>query len=111
MNGQSIQTNVGSGTVSYAPTNFGSGESQSSVVMTEYGILGNELALLGELTEQLRIKLEPVLGLDMPEPSDGAKNGSPQVSISPFGESIRSDAARARNIGRELNKLLRRIEL
>ena len=110
MKPQTGTVNSGIGNTSDFDFNPNGEAAKQSVVMTEYGALSMELEVLAKLAEELRIKLEPVLGCAMPSEASGSPAGA-LPAISPFGESIRSDAARARNIGRELQSLLHRIEI
>jgi hypothetical protein len=84
--------------------------SKAAPVMREYGTLSKELQVLAEIVDNLRTKLEPVLGMERTECADGTKD-VPQAGLSPLGESLRSDTQRVRNIQSELRTLLSRIEV
>lgn len=97
---------IGSGSSGYKQAQ----EVRAAPVLDEYGTLGKELQILGELVDDFRVRLEPVLGCENPEASDGQQNQA-QRSLSPLGESIRSDTQRVRNITATLRSLMNRIEV
>ena len=83
---------------------------RTGAVTSEYGVLARELDLLGEVFDQLRVKLEPVIGQSCPHPSD-ANKAEAEPALSPFAESIRSDARKVRNFTAAVSELISRVEL
>ena len=102
-----INMNTASGSASVS--SMGNSQSKPAPVLQAYGELGAGIAHLGEVIAQLRVKLEPILGPDVPMAGEtGVKTDD---AASPLTSSIRSDAGQVRDLTLRIDNLIRRVEV